>query len=420
MEIPRLVSGRPVTRRGVHLQPSGQHTGWMVNRDYWLGLLVDMGMSWVTALSDSDAILTSGAAKALLDAGIIPIIRFAHTFPRPWTHAAGTKEKPSVVERAVKLYAQYGAPCIVQVANEPFDIREWVNKKVPPYEEAWGIIARTWEQAAREIVACGAIAGFPDGPCYSENPFMRIESTHDLWYVEKCVYLGHFYAKGRPLRFPYDDVSQNGTQLTMEEYRAALDDYADDPAWNEGEYTLARMNVQRRAWACPGKTAIDDDTCFNGWQKVVHWSNETFGFTVPIAMTEGGWVPRDRAGSSIVDIRWPMTTPNKVAENTVAMFEADTPMFALTPWLLASQDMGASGWPDDCWVGYAFSDKYGREKPVVQALRETAPAPVENPHPSTADRVRRALGLVDEALETAALQTAALEEASQRLAVQGG
>lgn len=48
-------------------------------------------------------------------------------------------------------------------------------------------------------------------------------------------------------------------------------------------------------------------------------------------------------------------------------------MFALTPWLLADQDMDASGWPDDCWVGYAFSDRYGREKPVVRALQQTPP-----------------------------------------------
>jgi hypothetical protein len=72
-----------------------------------------------------------------------------------------------------------------------------------------------------------------------------------------------------------------------------------------------------------------------------------------------------------------MTTPNKVAENTVMMFEADVPIFALTPWLLASQDMGGSGWPDDCWVGYAFSDKYGREKPVVAALQQSAQRPID-------------------------------------------
>ncbi len=404
MEIPRAVSDRAVTRRGVHLQPSGQHTGWMVNSDYWLGLLVDMGMSWVTALSDSDAILTSGAAEALLDAGIIPIVRMAYQFPGPWVHG-------EMVERLAALYAWYDAPCIVQFANEPFDNREWRDRKVPPYAEAWAIIAQRWEEASREIVRRGAIAGFPDGPCYLENPFERIRATEDLWHEGQAVYLGHFYGKGRPRDYPYDEVSRWGVPLTMEEYRAALDDYADDPAWNEGPGVLELMNVQRRVWANPLANALDDDTCFNGWMRVAAWSEEALGFVAPMAMTEGGWVPRDRAGSGdLVDIRWPMMTPRQVAERTVAMFGSSTPMFALTPWLLASQDMGASGWPDDCWVGYAYSDRYGREKPVVAALRETAAAPVENPHPSTADRVRQALGLVEEALE----------EASQRLAVQGG
>ena len=398
MEIPETVSGRRVTNRGVHLQPSGQHTGWMDNVDYWCGLLQSMQMSWCVALSDSDAILTSGAAEALLNAGVIPIVRFAYQFPGPWVHGP-------VVERLVALYARYGAPLIVQFANEPFDSREWRGGKVPDYYTAWGIIGQRWNEAARVITERGAYAGLPDGPCYSENPFMYTQSTHDLWHDEKCVYCGHFYGKGRPLEYPYDDVSRWGTQLSMEEYRAALDDYADDPMWNEGPAVLEKMNVQRRVWANPQADAFADDTCFNGWMKVQRWAVEALGHEVPMAMTEGGWTPRDRAGSgNLVDIRWPMTTPRRVAELTVQMYGAETPMFALCPWLLASQDMGASGWPDDCWVGYAYADRYGREKPVVRALQETAPGDWQ---PSVADRVARARSLVE--MATAALRTAALQ-----------
>ncbi len=370
MEIPKTVSGRRVTTRGVHLQPSGQHAGekgWMARADYWIGLLVSMHMSWVTAISDSDALYTSGAARALLEAGVIPIVRFAYTFPGAWTHGAA-------VEQLVNLYARYNAPLVVQFANEPFDEREWRKGEVPNYESAWAIIAARWAEAARAITERGAIAGFPDGPGYSENPFERIRATEGLWHEGQAVYLGHFYGKGRPLDYPYDEVSQRGVTLTMEEYRRLLDDYADDPQWNEGPSVLAQINAQRRAWARPGQTALDDDTCFRGYEKVLAWSRASFGFEVPLAMTEGGWTPRDRPGSgNAVDIRWPMTTPKMVAAKTLAMYEADTPMFALTPWILASDDMGASGWPDDCWVGYAFSDRYGREKPVVRALQANAP-----------------------------------------------
>ena len=372
MNIPVTVSGRTVSNRGCHLLAFGHHGDWMKRADYWIGLLKSMHMSWVVVQSDSDSFYMSGAADALLLAGIIPIVRFKHTFPYAWTHGEATSQ-------LVRLYEHYGAPCIIQYANEIFDTREWRNGKVPDYETAWGIVARGWEEASREIVSRGAIAGFPDGPCYSENPFRRIQSTTDLWYDGKAVYLGHFYAKGRPLDYPYDDVSQNGTPLTIYQYRADLDDYANDPAWSEGQAVLDKMNAQRKAWAVKGKTAIDDDTCFNGWQKIVYWSRQSFGFDVPIAMTEGGWVPRDRAGSGgdTTDIRWPMTTPKMVAKNTLAMYGADTPMFAICPWLLANQDMGGSGWPDDCWIGYAFEDRYGREKPVVQTLQQNPPGGIK-------------------------------------------
>ena len=109
---------------------------------------------------------------------------------------------------------------------------------------------------------------------------------------------------------------------------------------------------------------------------MLHWSRETFGFEVQIGMTEGGWVPRDRAGSgSQIDIRWPYTTPNMVAEKTLAMYKDESPLFAICPWLLADEDMGGSGWPFDAWHGWAYSDKYGRWKPVIRMLQDNPPPP---------------------------------------------
>jgi hypothetical protein len=341
---PVAVSGRAVTNRGVHLQPFGFHGVWLNNAEYWLGLMVGMHMSWCVALSESDSLYTSGAAEALLDAGIIPIVRFAYKFPRSWTELRS-------VEQLVSLYARYGAPLIVQVGNEPFDPREWVNGHIPPPDQAWRLIAACWESAARHIVARGAFAGFPDGPCYTRNPFNEIRNTWDLWHAGQAVYLGHHYGKGRPVDYPYDDVSQNGTPLTMDEYRAALDDYADDHAWLD--MRIEEINALRLAWARPGNTAIQDDTCFRGWEKVLHWSRQSLGIDVQIALTEGGWVPRDRAGSSIVDCRWPHTTPRMVARKTLEMMQASTPLFAICPWLLADGDMGGGdGWAFDAWHGW--------------------------------------------------------------------
>jgi hypothetical protein len=364
--IPTTVSGRKVTNRGVHLQAFGFHDAWMPRADYWTSLMADMGMSWCLVLSESDALRISGAADALLGAGIIPIVRFSYQFPYPWTHA-------EEVGKLAELYGRYNAPLVVQFANEVFDEREWKDKKVPPEDEAWAIVRDLWHQASKEIVERGGIAGFPDGPCYGRNPFEVIGDPGYLWQDEDAVYLAHNYGLGRPLDYPYDDVTQGGTPLTMEQYRADLDDYADDSAWNEGEYVLSLMNDQRLAWASPGKTAIEDDTCFLGWEKVLWWSRQTFGFDVQMAMTEGGWTPRDRAGSNPTDIRWPYTTPRMVAKKTLAMFDYPSPFFAICPWLLASEDMGGSGWPFEAWVGWAYSDKYGREKPVIQMLRDNPP-----------------------------------------------
>lgn len=385
MRIPKQVSGRIVTNRGAHLHPFGFHNEWMKNLAYWVELLQKMHMSWVVALSEDDAILISGAAEALLDAGIIPIVRFSYQFPKHWTVF-------EPIEDLVELYSRYDAPLIVQFANEPFDSREWIDGKVPSPDIAWSIIRDRWWEASNIIVDLGAIAGFPDGPSYGRNPFEVIGDNEGYWYDGKAVYLGHHYGKGRPRDFP-GAVSWLGDQpqyqLTREQYEEALDDYAGDPAWNELIHYpgfLDLMNKQRREWALTnrtlypeGITPIQDDVCYRGWEKVQWWAKQAFGFKVQMALTEGGWVPRDRAGTGgNTDIRWPMTTPKMVAKKTLAiMNERPSPFFAICPWLLACSFMGGSGWEFDAWVGWAYSEKYGWEKPVVQMLSDNPPPDYE-------------------------------------------
>jgi len=389
MNIPGEVSGRRVTRRGVHLHPNGFHNYWMQKADYWCGLLAEMGMSWCLAITESDNLYISGAAEALLDAGVIPIVRFKYELPRSWGYGEQTAQ-------LANLYARYGAPLVVQFANEPFDSREWKDGEVPPYEEAWAIIVERWHEAANAITGNGGIAGFPDGPCYGDNPFLRIGDEDGHWAAGRAVYLGHHYGKGRPVAYPQDDVSRYGTQLTMEQYRADLDDFADDPCWNEGETVLALMNQQRQDWADPELTPLDDDTCWQGWAKVQWYAQQAFGHRVFMAMTEGGWVPRDRAGSgNESDIRWPYTTPRMVAQKTLEMYEVPaflTGMFAVCPWLLADGDMagGDVGWPFDAWHGWAFYDQYGSQKPVIQALIDNSP--VDGAEPASLGGCAAALG----------------------------
>jgi hypothetical protein len=66
-----------------------------------------------------------------------------------------------------------------------------------------------------------------------------------------------------------------------------------------------------------------------------------------------------------------------VAKKSLQMYDTPSPFFAICPWLVATSDMGGTGWFDDAWHGGAFSDKYGREKPVIHILQDTRPKEIE-------------------------------------------
>lgn len=360
MEIPIEVSGRKVTPRGVHLQPFGFHD-W--DTEYWCDLFVKMGLSWVVILTEGDAARKSGKIQALLEHGIIPIVRPSYKLPKPWTFY-------DEVAALKTIYSQYGAPLVVQFANEPFDPREWKDGEVPPEDEAWALIAQRWHEMANLTVARGAIAGFPDGPAYDDNPFLKIGDADGHWQNGNAVYLAHVYPKGRPIDYPNDPVTMYGEPLSMEDYVAALDIMGNNPYWNEGPGVLALMNQQRADWADPNGTPVQDPVCFRGFEQILHFSREAFGYEVQIALTEGGWCPRDRAGSDPVDIRWPYTTPWMVAKKHIHAEEYPHPYFAYCPWLAADEDMGgAGGWSNDAWQGYAFEPEYGRQKPIIATLK---------------------------------------------------
>ncbi|MDX9832023.1 MAG: hypothetical protein RBU35_17260, partial [Anaerolineae bacterium] len=402
LDIPGEVSGRPVTNRGAHLQPFGYHGFWMdreVQDHYWTDLMKAMGISWVVMLTEGDSVVENRHGttplEILLDAGIIPIIRDKKELPDGFTNFR-------TVERTVAICARYGVRPFWQLYNEPFDVREWRNRRVPSYEEAWDIIAGRWSAGARRVVDAGAYAGFPDGPGYGENPFERLRGAGglDLFKERVAFYAPHTYGLGRPVWYPYDAVTRHGAPLTEEAYGRLLDDYAADPQWHDAP--LSTINEQRAEWADADRTAIDDDTCWRGWEKIVWWAMQSLGEVPPMAMTEGGWTPRARAGVQPVDNRWTYTTPRMVAKKTLRMYDTSSPYFAICPWLLASEDMGGSGWPDEAWHGGSFSDRYGRAKPVIHVLRARPPrevAPLSEPVVSDLDDdtrdwlwVRRTLG----------------------------
>ena len=158
--------------------------------------------------------------------------------------------------------------------------------------------------------------------------------------------------------------------------------FYDNAAFND--IPLHEINAARVQLADPGKTFLDDATCFGAWKNVRHWARQHLGCEIAMCMTEGGWVPKDRAGTGPdSDIRFVNTTPEKVAEKTLAMFEAtDHGMFAVAPWLANNLEMGGTGgWGDDSWWTGSWIPTYDFDHtPVVLALQANPPDAVPGPN----------------------------------------
>lgn len=364
------------SNRGVHIVPFSFHGFWCGDADrrrYWLDLLVAMHISWVVLLTDGDSCLEVFDGKEVirwfLELGITPIIRDVRKLPRSFVNY-------ETVARTAAIHKEYGLVPFWQPYNEPMDSREWIDETVPP--DWWSTFLACWKQAANLIIDNGGYVGFPDGPGYDfdeAHPFRDTMDVRWIWDRGYGFYSGHYYSKNRPRAYPYDDVNRFGLQLTAEQWEAELGRWWGDPNWMDPP--LEDMNAQRIAWADEGATILTDDTCWRAWEKIDHYAEQTLGYKVPQAMTEGGRVPRDRPGSyPNIDIRYTLSTPEMVAIDTLGQYEDnEAPMFAQCPWLLAGADMGGdSTWEDNAWVSYCWQEIYGsREKPVVQLLKSVAP-----------------------------------------------
>lgn len=371
--LPKTFQGRPVTNRAVHMQPSGQWGMFMDSPGEWTERLIDMHMSIVFCLTDSDS-FAKQVGNTLLEAGLIPFFRFnPSNLPKPFTQMEATEE-------LVDLCSQYNVPCIITWLNEPGNSREWQNGEVPP--DWWEVWTANWRNAAKLITERGAICAIPDGPVFPQSPFPDLVDGLENEFADGWIaYNGHYYALNRPFDWPYDDAQKYGTPMTEQEYNESLDDFVDNPEWRDPPLDV--LNAEREEHKNPNLTAIQDATCWMGWEQTEYWMMRDLGFLIPHFMGEGGVTPRARAGSGEdMELRYTLPTPNKVAERTLEMFQwNDLPnrpakhnMFCLCPWLLACDFLGGSGWEDDAYFGGgAYWPYYGFEKPVVQKLKDNPP-----------------------------------------------
>uniref|UniRef100_A0A6M3IGS5 Glycoside hydrolase n=2 Tax=viral metagenome TaxID=1070528 RepID=A0A6M3IGS5_9ZZZZ len=386
-EIRYPYGGKPTwehTAIGLHLKPAEHHTDWLGDaetRAYELGVLKRIRAGWATMMTGGDSAIEVIAGKEavrwLLDEQIVPIFRDSTgKLPYPYPNI-------KFVEKLVPIYAEYGLRPLVIPWNEPGDDREWAGGEVPPdWKERF---LPLWIDAAKQITNAGANVAFPDPLSEWQWWFERFPADiMQMFRDGRAVVAAHLYGKNRPVNYPYDDVSQNGTPLTEAEWRAALGNFWDVPGYRE--VTLEYMNQQRRELAWLGKTFHDDATCFGAWRNIYYAAEQAWGFRPVMCMTEGGWTPKDIPGSGPNnDYRWPVTTPAAIRDHTRQVLETQSEhgMFALTFWI-------CYGWSYDGWYRNPLAGihydcfEYPRcyEQPVIHSLEDApilpGPTPGEN------------------------------------------
>jgi hypothetical protein len=371
----------PHSNRGVHLHAGRYQGGWMQPEDKfqeWIERLKRIKATWVVMITSGmscvEVIDGDPAVEKLLQEGIVPIIRDDGKINREF-------ENMDAVRKTARIYGNYGIKPIWIYRNEPWDDREWRGGIVPP--NALEIYTDHFKKFAGIVLELGGIPAYADPLGDWDHIFSLMTDIADLWRDRAICFAGHFYGKARPIDYPEDDVSRLGLQLIDGMLEVLLDDFYDNPDFND--VPLHVINSERLRLADPDKTYLDDATCFGAWRNVRHWAMAHLGCEIAMCMTEGGWVPKDRAGSGPnSDLRFVNTTPKKVATKTLQMFEADDHgMFGVCPWLLSNIHMGGTGgWQDDSWcTGSWISDPgYPFDKtPVMTLLGATSPGEPEPP-----------------------------------------
>jgi hypothetical protein len=377
MNIPQTVSGRTVTNRGAHGPAFGHHGGWLPDADAWTERWQKMYLSFIVWCSEGDSVVKPMAeaggrsvAEVSLDAGIIPVMRpqvkLNYAFP-----------DTDHVKALVKICDRYGAPALVLLGNEPNMPDAWKDGKVP---RDWFTRYISWfSSAAPGVISVGAYAGFADKPCYEQSPFdYMADNILDTFAAEYSWYAGHFYGLNRPPLYPYDVIQRTGKpHIEGEgEVKEWFGPHYQDAGFND--LSFEEVSAARDALANPNLTAVEDATCFRGYERIQAWMLDMFQNTLPIGMTEGGWTPKAFAGSGTDrEKRYLRPTPQHVAKWTLEVLNDPTiPLLFQCHWILAGKRMGvfSGAWEEDCWYNDVWPDIYPTGvMPVVAALQANPP-----------------------------------------------
>ncbi len=333
-------------------------------RDFWIPELKAMGVKWVKMLHIGGLDL----AQLLLENDIMPIVRIYRPQPN-----ATDPEKGTLGEKELKIVADYVAAGVryFEFNNEPEMASEWLDREKPPNAEE--VVARN---AIRDMKAIIKLGGYPAVPATSVVTRwdligeIIVQGGRDLF--DGPVWLAvHNYDLNHPLDYPYDDVNQNGTPISEEEYNSYRNVAWEGPTW--GKRTREFVNKEREKRKSPGRTIFDDPSTWLGYERLAGLSRKHLGRVLPILSTENGAIVAEDT-----DPRYPTTTMEIHQDKTLEMARimmgtskksdpAPDYYFCTAFWLIASARMGVPGWERHSWYSEAWP---GGRLPTVDALKE--------------------------------------------------
>ena len=372
--------------RGVHWSASVYHPSG-ADLQFWIDELKAMQIKWVKLLDDGGG-SSIELCRALLDNGIMPVVRVYRERPNPG-HIGG--REIDAIRRLIDAGVRY-----FETNNEPDLPAEWQDNHRP---ENWlDIVVDNFIYDADAIQSMGGLPAFPAmGPGSKDNGLAKVVERGRIDIFEKGAWLAiHNYTLNHPLDYPYDPVNQEGQPLTREEYERlaawqyshltweeiqelgipiSREDYDKFNRWAWDGRSLEEINAIRAANKNPGATIFDDASCFRAWELFGHLMYESLGFYIPIISTEGG--PVVGWGD---DNRYAKVNPTTQAEwqmRIVAFLQDEAPpwYFSVCTWLLASKPLGDFNptWDQMSWYTHAWDLQFGLDGqlPIVQMLKDT-------------------------------------------------
>lgn len=245
-------------------------------------LMQSVHMSW-SLIAVQDFLQMRRAANACWAVGIMPVGRLVWPINKPY---------PDVVGYLQQLHAD-GIPGYIQLFNEPSNPREWRPGKDGKLHIKIAQFGATWADLAIAVYDAG---GYPGINALDQDEWLAaynsVAAKGRLDIFDRAWWSLHNYGGNHPIDYPLDDVNQNGTPVTPEEYaryqwQLTFDEVnalRHQTAW-EGLPNPKNKNEQPHH----GQTVMDDDTCAGRYVEYIDWMKQSLGYSLPLIGGEGIW-----------------------------------------------------------------------------------------------------------------------------------